>query len=444
MNKEAHVVQFISEMMSSNKRNDKKSIIYGYREDKVITDFLWWMYNPYVTFGITGKRALAIAPLGCAESSDIFTLFRALADRAITGNKALAAVHFYMNKAVNDVYDSCKGKYTAEELFSIFSDIFDRNLKLGVDATTVNDVIPGLIPVFEVALAFDIKKNSKFKERIDKEPYLIMRKLDGVRCLTVIRNHEIKFYSRTGNEFTSLSNLRTALQPFATTNDDCVLDGELCVIDDSGKEDFKAAVSQIKRKNYTMENAHYKIFDFMTYNEFVGEKKSLPYYMRLTNVMKRFSGMSPAYSVIGAVRYTEENLAKAQVVVEKKGYEGLILRAAEMPYQSGRTSDLLKVKKFSSAEYVIEDILPTEMNMKNIDGTMSPVRCMGSLIIRHKGNPVGVGSGFTLEQRLEFLRNKDEYIGRTITVKFFEETKDAYGNPSLRFPIFVGFRDTFV
>lgn len=442
MSVETKIVHFIKGMMSSNKRNDKKNMISAFKNDEVIADFLWWMYNPYVTFGITGKRALAIAPLGCAESADIFTLFRALTDRAITGNKALAAVHFYMNKAVESVLDSCAGQYTAEELFSLFSDVFDRNLKLGVDATTVNDVIPGLIPVFEVALAFDIKKNSKFKERIDKEPYLIMRKLDGVRCITVIRNHEIKFYSRTGNEFTSLSNLRNELQSFANVHDDCVLDGELCVIDDEGREDFKAAVSQIKRKNYTMENAHYKIFDFMTYNEFAGEKQSPPYYIRLTNAMKRFSGMSTAYSVIGAIRYTEENLAKAQVVVEKKGYEGLILRAAEMPYQRGRTSDLLKVKKFSSAEYVIEDILPTEMNMKNIDGTMSPVRCAGSLIIRHKGNPVGVGGGFTLEQRLEFLRNKDEYIGRTITVKFFEETKDAYGNPSLRFPIFVGFRDT--
>jgi DNA ligase-1 len=74
---------------------------------------------------------------------------------------------------------------------------------------------------------------------------------------------------------------------------------------------------------------------------------------------------------------------------------------------------------------------------------MEPVECLGSVVIRHKGNPVDVGSGFSDAQRIEIWRNQEKYLGKTITVKYFEESEDAYGNPSLRFPIFKGFRENF-
>lgn len=59
-----------------------------------------------------------------------------------------------------------------------------------------------------------------------------------------------------------------------------------------------------------------------------------------------------------------------------------------------------------SAEYVIEDTIATEMNMMDMNGRMVPVKCLGAFVIRHKGNPVSVGSGFTAEQRIEFLKMK--------------------------------------
>ena len=52
--------------------------------------------------------------------------------------------------------------------------------------------------------------------------------------------------------------------------------------------------------------------------------------------------------------------------------------------------------------------------------------------IEHKGYKVKVGSGFTQEQRLKYTQ--EPIIGKTITVQYFEETKNDKVGISLRFP----------
>ena len=46
-----------------------------------------------------------------------------------------------------------------------------------------------------------------------------------------------------------------------------------------------------------------------------------------------------------------------------------------------------------------------------------------SVIVVHRGNRVGVGSGFTAEERIRFGKDPSLIIGKTITVKYFEESK---------------------
>jgi len=52
--------------------------------------------------------------------------------------------------------------------------------------------------------------------------------------------------------------------------------------------------------------------------------------------------------------------------------------------------------------------------------------------IEHKSHLVKVGSGFTQEQRLKYMDGS--ILGKTITVQYFEETKNQDGGISLRFP----------
>lgn len=426
MNTLPTIYKFYQEMKSTTKRNEKIAILERWKDCREVVDLLQIIYDQMITFGVTSETILSRPTYGTAVVS-LISLLDDLASRRLSGNLAL---------------DICRGVMDSHrEYASLLLCIFDKDLKLGIDTKTVNKVIPGLIDTFDVALAFDIQKSPTYLKRVESEQYLITRKLDGVRCLAVVKNNDIKFYSRLGHEYTSLSVLRNAMQTILPKDWEGVLDGELCVIDDDDNENFKLAVSEVKRKTEQMQRPHYKVFDCLTLDEFYGKKESANYSVRLETAKKLLKRQeTPFLSVLSAVKYSASNFMRAQSIVAQKGYEGLILRS-DTPYRSGRTSDLLKVKKFMDAEYQIEDFKGTTKLMKGLSGTMEPVECLGSVVIRHKGSPVDVGSGFSDAQRIEIWRNQEKYLGKTITVKYFEESTDACGNPSLRFPIFKGFRD---
>jgi DNA ligase-1 len=102
-------------------------------------------------------------------------------------------------------------------------------------------------------------------------------------------------------------------------------------------------------------------------------------------------------------------------------------------YKGKRSNDLLKVKKFFDAEYIVENI-ETGMFQVVENGVRKEIETMTSVIIKHKGYIVNVGSGFSLEQRKEYFNDPKKIIGKQICVKFFEETKNQNGGISLRFP----------
>ena len=81
------------------------------------------------------------------------------------------------------------------------------------------------------------------------------------------------------------------------------------------------------------------------------------------------------------------------------------------------------------------------LNKKDIPKgvTTKTVHCedmmMARANIRHKGNIVGVGSGWDLPQKIYYHNHPEELIGNTATIKYFEESVDKDGKESLRFPV---------
>ena len=61
---------------------------------------------------------------------------------------------------------------------------------------------------------------------------------------------------------------------------------------------------------------------------------------------------------------------------------------------------------------------------------------LGGVVVEYKGQPVGVGSGFSDIQRKMIWEHPESIVGKLIEVQYFEESKDKNGKPSLRFPVF--------
>ena len=117
-----------------------------------------------------------------------------------------------------------------------------------------------------------------------------------------------------------------------------------------------------------------------------------------------------------------------------RGGEGVMINVASAPYECKRTANLLKVKEMYTMDLKIigfeEGLVGTKF-----EGTL------GAIVIDYKGYSVKVGSGYSEEDREFFWKNQNELLGRVIEVQYFEETQDADGNLSLRFPVFVQLRE---
>jgi DNA ligase-1 len=424
----------VVELQNTNSSSAKVSILSKYAGDEDICKFFKYVYNPFFLYGVTSANLQKNSNLTELEFfKDIFDLLDILKSGKATGNKAISLVNGYINQ-----------NYQFEELLY---NMFDRNLKIGMGVTQINKALGNVIPVFDVALAatYDAAK----KERYHLENYIIEPKFNGLRLITIIKYNaasdtvEIKSYSRKGKEFTTCKNINDELVKYYKQSkyykQDVVFDGEVCIIDASGKEDWNRAVSEAKKKNHTMINPKYFIFDFLTLDEFSGIKPSHDYTFRRDQMFRNFFGLEQEkfkyLSITFATPYSEEKFNKLiKDFVEPEKWEGLILRK-NSSYKPGRSTDLIKFKLFKDAEYIVIDVDITEKPML-VNGVMKDTKCVGSLVIKlENGNTCKVGTGLSDEQRLDWYNNPNEIIGKQIQVKYKELTKNADGTWSLQFPV---------
>ncbi len=249
---------------------------------------------------------------------------------------------------------------------------------------------------------------------------------------------DITFLSRGNKEFTTLDNVKPALAWYLRDlpDGDYVTDGELCKVDENGDEDFQSIMKEIKRKDYTIKDPCYQMFDFCTLEEFEGKKKSVNFTGRYAQMQKMMQGNK--FHEIKLLKQelikTQEDFDRWTKYVEDGNWEGFMLRK-DIPFETGRSKNLLKVKKFMDDDFVVKDLECAEMTTAEPGiGNVTFYGCK-AILIEYKGNTVRVGSGLTKEQRIAWAKNPDLIIGKTVTVQYFETTKNQNGTYSLRFPI---------
>jgi len=420
--------EMVDDLTSTNSNNEKIERLAKYENLKKIIKYA---HNPMMQFYVTSKTVEKYAKTNNKVSDEwtsvdeegLFDLLDKLSTRELSGHNALNAVESYITGSGREEYKDL-----------IYS-VIDKNLKIRMSDTTINKVFPELIPEFKVQLAdkIDIDKIPDF----ENEKWFASRKLDGVRCITIVKQGSVKFYSRTGKEFTTLDLVQKAIRKelISLSGLDFVLDGEMCIIDENGNEDFTSIIKVIRKKDYTILNPRYKIFDFLSLNDFLKKSSNEVFSSRykVYSEIKSPSGiLSPVEQVYIDNAKTFSELSEQ---ADELGWEGLIVRK-DVKYAGKRSKNMLKVKQFHEAEYEVQAITSGMIRFISKETGLEEEEIMlSNVVIEHLGNNVGVGSGFTLEQRQKFYENPDLIIGKTITVKYFEESQDKDGNVSLRFPV---------
>ena len=235
-----------------------------------------------------------------------------------------------------------------------------------------------------------------------------------------------------GKELTTLNKVKEAIEATGIIN--TVFDGEICLIDENGDEDFQGIMKQLRRKDHQIENPAYMIFDMIHKPNFDNQKGGPILSERLAALRGFLTGR---FITTNILRYTDQfqitdgrHFDKWGQIATDNNWEGFMLRK-DVSYEGKRTKNLLKVKKFYDAEYVVVDYDNDDHEVVR-DGRSETIKMLAQVWIEHKGHRVKVGSGWSQEQRLQYMDGS--IVGKVITVQYFEETKNDKGGISLRFP----------
>ena len=419
--------KFVIEVNKTNASNEKLKILAKYPQLKKI---LVYVNNSQITFGITSKNYKKYISSKKTKPFQTFLhfykLLDALAGRTITGDTAAASLKNFI--------------FQFPKYEDVILKVIDKNLQTRTNTKAINKVFPGLVPVFEVQLAN--KYDPKFIK--PKSRYFISRKLDGVRCVCFYSDEEIKFFSRVGNEFVDKngkSTLQALIEPLKIAFRGCpptVFDGELCIVDKNGKEDFASVMKQIRKQ---VINPRFCIFDMLRPEEFNSGESTASFKRRYEN-LEFFRGKDPAIKILEQLEMTDESFCKMVKKSDEEGWEGLMVKR-NTKYKSGRSKDLLKYKEFHDEEFLVTKVLTGPFRcISKKTGLEETIETMVAVVINF--HETQVGSGFSLSERKKFYKNPKLIRGKSITVQYFEKTPanvSKSGLPSLRFPTFKGIRD---
>ena len=405
--------QFVNQMRATSSSLDKVEILK--QQPEFIQKVLEYTYNPYKQYYVTSKTCKKNSGLFKYNTHEtIFSLLDDLTNRKYTGHDAIAQINGFITANLD-----------YEDL--IYS-VIDKDLKTRTGAKVINKAFPNLIPEFNVALA------QSYDNKCDwNDTWYASRKLDGVRCLAVVDvNGTCTLYSRMGKEFTTLNKIKYAIEATGIVN--YVFDGEICLLDKDGNEDFQSVMKQLRRKDHQIENPTFMIFDMIHKSEFDNGKSSDNLSSRLHTLR---TWLGPRYDTKETLRYLDQHIIKDdkhfniwKQLANNDNWEGFMIRKDTF-YEGKRSKNLLKVKSFFDAEY---EVLGFDVDQHEVvrDGKSVSMTMLSQVWIEHKNHIVKVGSGFSQEQRLEYMDGS--IVGKLITVQYFEETHNDKGGISLRFP----------
>ena len=404
----------IRRLQSAKGRIEKENIIARNAGNDTFLKFLYYICHPRMTYKVSESTLLQPAE---SEKDNIsfdtfFDMCELLASRRALDDATVNRVRWFIQSQ-------------PEEYRDIYRKILAKTLRLGITAKGVNKVIPDLIPEWEVQQAFPIEKYPIKEGRW----FSVSEKLNGVRA-TVYRGNLI---GRSGNIMEGLDHILSQFDHFPNM----VFDGELVLKDKgdlSDNEAFRKATGIINSDEDKSEIC-FRVFDALPVLEFdagVGITKYSRRRELLDRMMDEFADNPNVRILESLYAGTDQSVIETlldQMVEQDK--EGLMVNL-DVTYKCKRHNGILKVKRFYTMDL---PILRCEEGEGRLEGTL------GRIVVDYMGNEVGVGSGFSDEQRAYFWEHQYELAGTLAEIKYKEVSENKKtGMKSLQFPVFVGLR----
>ena len=425
--------EIIKHLEADNSKLAKQAILLEAMQEGLDEFFegITMALDPLVTFGV--KKVPERSDVLSGQGLDWIT-FKSLAfqliNRELTGHAARDAIELAMSVA------------TTEQWNMFYRRILIKDLRCGMSEKTVNKVAKDFpqyaVPIFGCQLAHDSANHEKKMVGVKQ----IEVKLDGVRVLAICRSGKVELFSRNGRQFHNFPHIVAEIEAVLAAKPapyDCVLDGEVM------SADFQDLMKQLQRKDgKKATDAVLHLFDFIPLADFLKGTWDTPQTTR-SNLVKYWvlehesvlqHVQACAWEDVdldskeGEARFTELNKAAVD-----GGYEGVMIKDVDAPYNCKRSHAWLKAKPFIE---VTLEVIDVEEGTGRNQGRLGAVVCEG--IDDGKKISVNVGSGFSDANRDEFWNSRTDITGQLVEVRADAVTQNQDGTYSLRFPRFKTFR----
>ena len=411
------VFKIFEELMGTTKKSEKAAILIRNQGNRLFTSTLKWLLDPFVLTGISSKKLSKNVSYDTTPIQTWGDMMMYFENHHTGSDDDIRIVQGFIESQ-------------PEEQREYYRALVTKSLKLGVDAKSVNDVIPNLIPTFSVQLGIPREK-CKIKSG---EWFSLSQKLNGNRCVFV----NGKMMSRQGKEFTGLDHILSDIQK--VVDNSIVLDGELVGKNEEGLSDsanFQKSTGIANSKDADKTSLKYVIFDTLRLEEFQNGKSEYTYKIRRQLLLELKETIAKHnLKNIEVVQMFYEGTDQTEIdkwldYCEEHDYEGCMINL-DSPYECKRVKSLQKAKMFKDIDLCCISV--NEAITGKYKGTLGSITC------KYKNGTVDVGSGFSDEQRGYYFNNPNEIVGKIITVKYKETTTNKEGGESLQFPVFVTVR----
>lgn len=409
------VIEVFKQIQATASTKEKELIISANKDNELFKECLRFLLDGNIITGISNKK-LAKQISECSYTFITLT-WRSCMDYLQANNTGTDYDILQMQSfiAIQD-----------EEDKEFYEQMITKTLRLGCDSKIVNKAIPGLIPVFDVMLGTPLERC-----KLEEDCYIsLSRKLNGTRCAWI----GDKLMTRQGKEYIGLDHIKRDL--LALGFEHMFVDGELLYKNEEGLSDseaFQLGTGIAMSKSGDKSQLKYVVFDMFPLDEFWNGASELTYKERrkslyaLEEEIKRAS-----ITNIEIVPLLYEGTDHAQIwdwldKAESDDWEGIMVNL-DTPYECKRTKTLMKVKKFFDC-----DLLCTGIE----EGTGRNKGTLGAIVCDYKGNTINVGSGFSDTDRARIWNDPDSVIGKIVSVKYKEETRNKNGGVSLQFPVYL-------
>jgi DNA ligase-1 len=418
-------------------RNDKIEILKDNATNTQLQDAIYHALSPFIQFYI--RKIPEYTATGTKDVAWFISHLDQFSERKVTGNAAIKLLTELLSNMDPD------SAVVAER-------IIKKDLRCGVQESTVNKVWKGLVPTYPCLLGkgYDDKTIQKIQW-----PAYSQLKADGMRVNVIYQANDgngesITIRGRSGKlvdlydcfdvDFIALGN---------TVGSSVVFDGELVVLETDGSvmsrkkgngilnKAVRGTISKAEASRVRM-----RIWDMIDYDAFFEFKDSTPYKTRFANLQTVINDApkSDMYHLIEwrIVQSLDEALAHYEEALAA-GEEGIMLKNITSPWEDKRSQHLVKMKAENDCDLEVIGWNPGTPGTKNENK-------MGSLVCASSDRMLEVSiSGFSDELRDEITANIQEWMGRIVTVLYNEriasKDKSRQGVDSLFLPRFVELRE---